>query len=286
MRLSAFAVIAASAALGEHNCLFDQKCRLTRVIPVQVSAAPAPLRLLVVTSVEEDSPFKDSPFKGVRFGHAVPFINRDLLNTSPPASLPASDIPTSPGGQPLPSKPFRHRTGCHGKKAKVAIFIHRIKIKAIKIGNCFRKALGWPLIEVKHHPHHHHHHTQPPHHSKDGKDAEAGGIQVDGGFISILPFPAVTAAKGGDWAGDVSDRPHYRHHRHHTSFLSRLHNSLMNLGRWEGRAVAFVIGVYLSFCLKGWLTMYVTFDRLRYRCPYPHVLGPRYRVLPRLQRPQ
>jgi hypothetical protein len=239
-----------------------------------VSAAPAPLRLLVVTSSVEE----ESPFKGVRFGHAVPFIDRELLNTSPPASLPASDIPNFPDGKPLP-KHSRYRMGCHGRKAKVAIFVHKIKIKAIKIGNCFRKALGWPLIEVKHHPHHHL--GQPPH-TKHGKDEETGGIQVDGGFVSILPFPAVTAAKGGDWAGHMSGRPH---HKHHGSFLSRLHHSLMNLGRWEGRAVAFVIGMYMYILLLGGVADHISFGRLRYWCPYPHVLGPCHRILPRLQRP-
>jgi len=91
MRLSAFAVIAASAVLA------------------QVGAAPAPFRLLVVTSsVEEVSQFKD-----VRFGHAAPFIDRALLNSNnPPAT---SDNPTPDGAT---SKRLRHRKGCHGKKSQ------------------------------------------------------------------------------------------------------------------------------------------------------------------------
>jgi len=227
MRLSAFAVIAASAVLA------------------QVGAAPAPFRLLVVTSsVEVVSQFKD-----VRFGHAAPFIDRALLNSNnPPAT---SDNPTPDAAT---SKRLRHRKGCHGKKAKVAIFVHKIKIKAIKIGNCFRKALGWPLIEIKHHSHPHH--GQPPHIS----NGDAGRDD----FVSILPFPPVTAAKGGDWAGDMSDRPHHMHHKHHGTFLSRLHHSLMNLGRWEGRAVAFVIGCGIGVLIRMfWVLAIVSYRACR-----------------------
>jgi hypothetical protein len=173
-------------------------------------------------------------------------VGHELLHITPPGE----HNPVSPGGN-QPTR-FRHRPGCRGKKAKFTILMHRIKIKAIKIGNCFRKALGWPLIEV----HYHHHHGHPHHRPKDQKnDEEAGRIRIDGGFINILPFPGVTADNHGDRAG-VSDmhhdHPHHEtehkghkhHHKHHGAFLSRLHHSLMNLGRWEGRAVAFVIGVY------------------------------------------
>jgi hypothetical protein len=223
MRLSAFAVIAACAVL------------------VPVSAAPAPIRLLVISSSIEE----DSPLDRIRFGHAVPPMasyrkyngNREILNMyTPPPALPApgKGIPISPGGISVPPKRF-NRPGCHGKKARVAILLHKIKMKTIKIGNCLRKVLGWPLIEVKHH--HHHHHGQPPH---GPNDEEAGGIRVEGGFVSI-----VTAANIGD--------EHLRHkhfYKHHGSFLSRLHHSLMALGRWEGRAVAFVFGCGLGVLIR------------------------------------
>jgi len=49
--------------------------------------------------------------------------------------------------------------------------------------------------------------------------------------------------------GHIHHRPHHRpqHHIHHQrlSFFDRLHFSLMNLGPWEGRAVAFVLGMFL-----------------------------------------
>jgi hypothetical protein len=226
MKLSAFAVIAASAALA------------------QVSAAPAPIRLLVISpSIEEDS-----PLNGIRFGHPVAayrkaVADREFPNISPPLPAyvpPGEGIPTC--GKPVaPPKGFHHPPCFHGRKGNVAIVMHRIKIKAIKIGNCFRKALGWPLIEVRHHRHHHHHH----HHAQPTKpqDEETGRTRI-GGFVNILPFPGVTTDNSGDWAG-VSDGGHKGHfHKHHGSFLSRLHHSLMNLGRWEGRAVAFVVGMY------------------------------------------
>jgi hypothetical protein len=247
MRLSAFAVIAASAAL------------------VQVSAAPAPIRLLVISpSVEEDS-----PVHRLRFGHAVPAIasyrndngDRDFLDISPTSgspTLPGNGLPISSDGKPVPHKRFRHRPSCHGK---VAVLMHRIKIKAIKFGNCFRKALGWPLIEAKHHHHHHLHGKRP----QNGKNEEAGGIRVDGGLVSILPFPGVAAANSGDWAG-VSDAEHkHKHsHKHHGSFLSRLHHSLMNLGRWEGRAVAFVIGCGIGVLIRMfWVLAIVSYRTFR-----------------------
>jgi len=240
MRLSAFAVIAAYAALA------------------QVSAAPAPIRLLVVTSSVQE----DSPLNGLRFGHAVqPYRkgdDHDLLNSSPPPSdfavVPTSpeekEIHASPDGNSLPPKRFRHRPGCHGKKGKVSIFMHRIKIKAIKIGNCFRKALGWPLIEVKLHSHHKHH--------KDGKKDEDGSIRVDGGFVSILPFPGMTPDNHDDWV----KQNHV--HNHHGSFLSRLHHSLMNLGRWEGRAIAFVIGCGIGVLVRMfWVLAIVSYRACR-----------------------
>ena len=143
------------------------------------------------------------------------------------------------------------------------MILHDIRLKAIEISNTIRKVLGWPLIEVK--PHHHHPHCH--HHGKDEhKSQEAPGpIQVDGGFVSILPFPAPNHDVNGEWVPvRVSDAPlppqhgatdlkehgdnhpnrhrHWHGHRHRRSFLLRLHRSLMNLGRWEGRTVAFVIG--------------------------------------------
>jgi len=84
---------------------------------------------------------------------------------------------------------------------------------------------------------------------------ETGPIRVDGGFVSILPFPAVTAAKGGDWEGD------HKYGHFHGSFLSRLHHSLMNLGRWEGRAVAFVIGCGIGVLIRMFWVLAIVFYR-------------------------
>ena len=49
--------------------------------------------------------------------------------------------------------------------------------------------------------------------------------------------------------GHIGHGPHHRHHhrpQHRPlNFFDRLHFSLMNLGPWEGRAVAFVLGMFL-----------------------------------------
>ena len=52
------------------------------------------------------------------------------------------------------------------------------------------------------------------------------------GRFGILP---VAAGRGGH---------HHGHHHHRMSFLHRVHKALMVLGPWEGRAVAFVLGMF------------------------------------------
>jgi len=242
MRLSAFAVIAASAALAH------------------VSAAPAPIRLLIISSSVE----KASPLNGIRFGHAVSAMHndegdRELLNGLPVP--PVEGFPISPDANLVPLKRFRHRPGCRGKKGSAAIVMHRIKIKAIKIGNCFRKALGWPLIEVEHHRHHHHHHHhgQPPHDEKDKHEED--------GLVGILPFPHDNWVGGmahGHPGDELEHKEHRHFYKHHGSFLSRLHHSLMNLGHWEGRAVAFVIGCGIGVLIRMfWVLAIVSYRTCR-----------------------
>lgn len=124
--------------------------------------------------------------------------------------------------------------------------------KAVKISNAFRQALGWPMIEADH------------------KDAPAHD-----GMVHIMPFirPPPTFAeventngeghtRGGDRVQIMPISPHHRHHYggHHghfraypedQSFMKRLHYALMALGPWEGRALAFVLGTYLSIFRLG-----------------------------------
>ena len=146
----------------------------------------------------------------------------------------------------------------------------RFHEKAIKISNVFRQALGLPLIET------------------EGAvlfalDHGANHIHVNHGFVTILPNkpvgpdrhnPFVDFENGspinhfippmgaGPFDGNIEILPvsppypnHCHHHPHHqlyrgesNSFATRLHASLMNLGPWEGRAVAFVLGK--SLCLS------------------------------------
>jgi hypothetical protein len=158
------------------------------------------------------------------------------------------------------------------------MILQKFKLKAIEVSNTIRKALGWPLIEVKVYYHHAHKSKEAP-----------GRIHVDGGFVSILPFPAPNHDVNGDWVPvSVSHVPpvppqhdapdhnkkheddhahrhgHWHGHRLHGSFLSRLHRSLMNLGRWEGRAVAFVIGCGIGVLLRMfWVLGIVAYRTLR-----------------------
>ncbi len=138
--------------------------------------------------------------------------------------LPYGAVEGTPG---IPPKRFRHRPGCLGK-VKGHPRLQIVKIKAIEISNYFRKVLGWPLIEVEHHRHHGHHH----HHHNGGKGGSEAPdrVHVEGGFITLSP--------------DGSPSHHNHKYFHGNSFMSRLHYSLMNLGLWEGRAVAFVIGLF------------------------------------------
>ena len=121
---------------------------------------------------------------------------------------------------------------------------NRLRQKAVEISNLLREALGLPLIK-------------------------SGNPHADG-EVRILPFigsPNIFApVHGKDADGAIKfislDSPHDgnhhgyhahgRHHHHHKgnhhfgkgSFINRIHYSIMNLGRWEGRAVAFVLGMF------------------------------------------
>lgn len=123
----------------------------------------------------------------------------------------------------------------------------RLNQKAVEISNLFREAFGLPLIK----PHAH------------GPD------------FTILPFigtpPTFVPVSGKGMEGDliVNSPEHHHHHPgkhphgpHHNghhgkklhrckgSFVNRIHRSLMNLGRWEGRVVAFVLGCGIGVLLR------------------------------------
>lgn len=139
--------------------------------------------------------------------------------------------------------------------------------KAIDISNSFRKALGWPLIE----PHHHHAHAHP--YLKVDQGGERNYVKA-----KILPFigTPVSFIGGDPWRENVPE-PHRHHGPHHHvsassssgplmpvsggSFMTRLHYSLLNLGTWEGRAVAFVLGCGIGVLLRMFWVLAVVFIR-------------------------
>jgi len=130
---------------------------------------------------------------------------------------------------------------------------HRISQKAVEISNLFREALGLPLIKIDGHPS-----------LGDGKVKILPFIGTPNGFVTV---------DGKNTEGAIKyvslDAPHDRHpphhgqhghgrHHHHKghhhfgkgSFINRIHYSIMNLGRWEGRAVAFVLGCGIGVLLR------------------------------------
>ncbi|KAF9557965.1 hypothetical protein CPC08DRAFT_28275 [Agrocybe pediades] len=151
----------------------------------------------------------------------------------------------------------RMRVGCAGAR------MNRFRQKGIEISNAFRKALGWPLIAEPSIVH------VPPMESKPG--------EIPKGMVQIMPFigtPQPTI-KVVEWTGnkDASvhrlppNHVHHHHphgHRFHHGvppFAVRLHHSLMNLGRWEGRAVAFVLGCGIGVLLRMFWVLAVVFYR-------------------------
>jgi len=153
--------------------------------------------------------------------------------------------------------------------------------KSIEISNAFRKALGMPLIENPH---------MPP---------------LSPGFVSILPinpkgvqhlvpdeptpeFWIAGPHTGGD--GPHHGGPHHGgHHRgphharpfrghHRGRFIARLHFSLMTLGLWEGRAVAFVLGCGIGVLLRMfWVLAIIAYRVVKRRSPdeddeYTHIV--------------
>ena len=122
---------------------------------------------------------------------------------------------------------------------------NRFREKAVDISNLFREALGLPLIKPGSHD--------------DSKlrilpfigtpttFASVNGKEVDGP-IRVITFEKPPPHHHGHH-GHGGPRHHKGGHHHlgRGSFINRIHYSLMNLGRWEGRAVAFVLGKNLSF---------------------------------------
>jgi len=230
MRLSAIAAVIAGAGIAQ--------------------VAAVPIRVVIVSEG-----VNVNPVNGARFGHSVPL---------------APEVATLKLGEANRAIKPKHR--CGGGR------MSRFRQKGVEISNMFRQALGLPLIE-----------THPK-------------VLGHGGFIQIMPFPNdptfIPEVNIGKWAPpkaekyrtiSVSNLPHPHHTHHHDgsspnvpvphmshrphhhiynghkpSFSTRLHHSLMHLGRWEGRAVAFVLGCGIGVLLRMfWVLAIVTFRAIK-----------------------
>ncbi|KIY48666.1 hypothetical protein FISHEDRAFT_73409 [Fistulina hepatica ATCC 64428] len=126
------------------------------------------------------------------------------------------------------------------------------------------------------HRHHHHKHFKMLPSEQDGDDTIEDSVEGEerirmhkGKLLMPLPFigtPQQLQDPDSE-EGDPSDiptdppvgPPPSRHHRHHHlhhmhkrpgSFIQRVHLSLLTLGPWEGRAVAFVLGCGIGVLLR------------------------------------
>jgi hypothetical protein len=191
----------------------------------------------------------------IRLGHAVANANDNNPNVAhvavpPPPMLGTTFTQLDDAGRQR--KPHRK---CSGMRAK-----------ALAISNAFRKALGFPAIEVH------------PHLSTNGEK------EIHGGLIRILPMPFIGtfANEAGQVQSEVQgeEEKHHKHHHHHHhaegkgkgkkfkhrcgSFARRIHKALMALGPWEGRAVAFVIGCGIGVLLRMvWVLFVITYRTIR-----------------------
>ncbi|XP_006457302.1 hypothetical protein AGABI2DRAFT_196069 [Agaricus bisporus var. bisporus H97] len=163
----------------------------------------------------------------LRFGHAIA--------DSPVAKL---ALPTQSYIKPVTRRPC----GKH------------IKEKFIGMSNAFRAALGLPLIETA---------------------QSKAGQHIHGGMIHIMPFvgtPSMDMKPAEDnyhsmSGAEMLPHEHVRIHKVHKwgkTFCMRIHNALMALGPWEGRAVAFVLGCGIGVLLRMfWVLTIVTYRTIR-----------------------
>lgn len=174
-----------------------------RLLPALVVASP--LRVVVFTNNHPELP----AVQNLRFGHA--------LSNSHVAKISTHSQPPLIGLQ----RSSRRPCGKH------------IKDKMIQFSNAVRHAFGLPPIETK----------------------VRSGDNVHGGMVHILPFVGtplnfIEAEESLEPVKSshikIKSHHHYHGYRFHhwkgNTFAMRIHNALMSLGPWEGRAVAFVLG--------------------------------------------
>jgi len=94
-----------------------------------------------------------------------------------------------------------------------------MRTKTIQLSNKLRAVLGLPLIESGMRSHH-----------------------------LSTPYVSMTHQGHGRYHHNANDGANV--HRHHAPFVVRFTHALNNLGKWEGRAVAFVFGCGLGVLLR------------------------------------
>jgi hypothetical protein len=128
-----------------------------------------------------------------------------------------------------------------------------MKSKAIEISNALRNALGLPLIKEGANPTHFDNMVIAP------------GAPVLKIWASSPPLMVPHVDPNQHMAaGPILSKPAMHHWRHQSGvarepFLKRVHIALMELGPWEGRAVAFVLGASLYYAFD----LYTSLSALR-----------------------
>ncbi|KLO16939.1 hypothetical protein SCHPADRAFT_901102 [Schizopora paradoxa] len=160
-----------------------------------------------------------SPIRVVMISSSMPPPTKVEINhfrfglAAADASSPLPEIPSSNvviTQGSIPVHDRKHKAGCSS---------------SLKAANWLRQKLGLPTIEPHYRLTHSHHHDAGVHNASTAK------------YTVFNP------------TGPTSERLHHKWHRPH-SFTARLQKSLMMLGPWEGRAVAFVIGCGIGTLLR------------------------------------
>jgi hypothetical protein len=168
-------------------------------------ATASPIRVVVVTSQQEVS-------TNIQYDRGRPFIAEVVRPITPSPLMEASHVEQGAG---------RHQP-CSGMKGK-----------AMTLSNKLRQAFGLPLIAPANHPPV----TAPTMSTEELKIIPFIGTPVEyKPDMPVHPRPGVLHIAPGRGVGG------HRHH-HRMPFLHRVHRALMVLGPWEGRAVAFVLGM-------------------------------------------
>ncbi|PPR04406.1 hypothetical protein CVT26_004231 [Gymnopilus dilepis] len=214
--------------------------KLSAIAAIVASAglvAATPIRVVIASAQQDGSEVVEN----LRFGHAVP------ISGPPPPAVATWKAATTEGAQ-VGAAPVRKP--CRGRMS-------RMRQKSVEVSNAFRQFLGLPLIDA--HPHPHHVAILPvgaPFIHPEGQDPP-----------SVVEYKVIHASNSS------IDRPHHRHGKfpHHQMwkkqpFTERLNHALLHLGRWEGRAVAFVLGCGIGVLLRlVWVLGIVMYRAVRGR---------------------